>query len=308
MQDLQVMVTLFAIVILGYVLRRFGYMGGDFDKRLSTLIIDITCPMLILSSVMGDRLPESRLILPLLFVGTITYVILTAVALIVPKFISSDRLEQGMIGFCMMFGNVGFIGYPVVASIFGQQAIFYAALLNMPNTFFIFTVGIMLVKGERSMRKFNWKLMFSPMMLAGYVSAAIVILGIHTPHAIGEPVTMVGNITVPGSLLVIGSSLAGIRLKRMLKHGRVYVTSAFRLVIIPIGLYLLFRAFGVDELINEINTTVIAMPVAALGTMFCMRYDRDIKLMTEITFMTTVLSVISIPLIEMLLPLLRCIV
>ncbi len=73
MQDVQVMVTLFAIVVLGYALRRFGLMGGDFDKRLSTLIIDVSCPLLILSSVMGDKLPDSRFILPLLCVGFVTY-------------------------------------------------------------------------------------------------------------------------------------------------------------------------------------------------------------------------------------------
>ncbi len=300
MQDVQVMVTLFAIVVLGYVLRRFGLMGGDFDKRLSTLIIDVCCPLLILSSVMGDKLPDSRLILPLLCVGFVTYTILTVVAFTLPRLISNDRLEQGMIGFCIMFGNVGFIGYPIVASIFGPQAIFYAALLNMPNTFFIFTAGVMLVKGERSIHSFKWKLLASPMMVAAYVAAIIVVLGVHVPSVIGEPVSMVGNITVPGSLLVIGSSLARISMRKMLAHGKVYVATALRLVAVPVGLYLFFKACGTNELVNDINTTVVAMPVAAFGTMFCMKYERDSRLMTEITFMSTVLSVLSIPLIRIL--------
>lgn len=304
MQDAQVMVTLFAIVVLGYALRRFGLMGGDFDKRLSTLIIDVSCPLLILSSVMGDKLPDSRFILPLLCVGFVTYSLLTIVAFTVPKLISNDSLEQGMIGFCVLFGNVGFIGYPIVASIFGPQAIFYAALLNMPNTFFIFTVGVMLVKGERSIRDFKLKMLASPMMVAAYVAAVIVALGIHVPHVIGQPVSMVGNITVPGSLLVIGSSLARISMRKMLAHGKVYIATALRLVAVPVGLYVFFKACGVDELVNDINTTVVAMPVAAFGTMFCMKYERDSRLMTEMTFMSTVFSVLTIPLIRVLIKLL----
>lgn len=275
MQDIQVMVTLFAIVVLGYVLRRFGLMGGDFDKRLSTLIIDVCCPLLILSSVMGDKLPDSKYILPLLGVGFATYIILTLAAFTVPKLISKDTLEQGMIGFCIMFGNVGFIGYPIVASIFGPQAIFYAALLNMPNTFFIFTAGIMLIKGEHSRGSLKWQMLVSPMMLAAYIASIIVIFGIHMPQAISQPVTMVGNITVPGSLLVIGSSLAGISMRKMLTHGKVYTTTVLRLFVVPLCLYLLFKVCGINELVNDINTTVIAMPVAAFGTMFCMKYERD---------------------------------
>ena len=298
MEDLQVMVTLFIIVILGYILRKRGYLGGEFDKKLSTLIIDICCPMLILSSVMGDKLPDAHLILPLLGVGFATYIVLCIIAFTVPRLISKDPEAQGMIGFAMMFGNVGFIGYPIVASIFGNQAIFYAALLNMPNTFFIFTAGVMLVKGERSWGSFNWKMLLSPMMLAAYISAIIVVLGIHVPKVIGNPITLVGSITVPGSLLVIGSSLAEIKFGNMLRDGKVYVTTIFRLLIAPLILYSLFRLCGVNELVNEINTVVIAMPVAAFGVMFCMRYNRDERLMTEITFMTTVLSVITIPLLH----------
>ncbi len=298
MEDLQVMVTLFIIVILGYLLRKLNYFGGNFDKKLSALIIDVTCPLLILSSVMGDELPDRKLILPLLGVGFATYILLCVLAFTVPRLITKDTMAQGMIGFAMMFGNVGFIGYPIVASIFGHQAIFYAALLNMPNTFFIFTAGVMLVKGERSRSSFNWKMFLSPMMLSAYIATIIVAFGIHVPHLIGNPVTMIGNITVPGSLLVIGSSLSEIKFGNMLRDYRVYVTSLFRLVLIPLGLYGVFRLCHVNELVNEINTVVIAMPVAAFGVMFCMRYNRDEKLMTELTFVTTVLSVITIPLLH----------
>lgn len=61
---------------------------------------------------------------------------------------------------------MGFIGYPIVSSIFGPQAIFYAALLNMPNTFFIFTAGVMLIKGEYSVKQFNPKVLLSPALIA----------------------------------------------------------------------------------------------------------------------------------------------
>ena len=300
MENLEVMVVLFIIVILGYVACKLGYMGDKFDKKLSSIVVDITCPLLVLSSVMGDEMPDKELILPLLGIGFLTYIILLVFGFWVPRIITKNHDDQGMIGFALMFANVGFIGYPIVSSIFGQKAVFYAALLNMPNTFFIFTAGVMLIKGEYSLRQFNPKVLFSPAMIGAFLAAIIVALGIHTPDIIARPVTMVGNITVPAALLIIGSSMARLPLREIIGSPKVYVSSLLRLTIVPLSVYYLFKACGVSAQINDINTVVIAMPVASFGTMFCLKYGRNPSLITEMTFITTIGSIITIPLITML--------
>jgi len=299
-ENIQVMVTLFIIVMLGYVLCKLGYMGDKFDQKLSAIVIDISCPALILSSVMGDRMPDRTLILPLLGVGFLTYFVLLIFGFWVPRLITRNHDEQGMVGFALMFANVGFIGYPIVSSIFGPEAVFYAALLNMPNTFFIFTAGVMLVRGEYSIKRLNPKVLFSPAMLAAFLAALIVAVGVRMPEVVARPVTMVGAITVPAALMVIGSSMARLPLRQIIGSAKVYVASAVRLLVVPVAVYALFRVCGVSAVINDINTVVIAMPVASFGTMFCMKYGRDPSLMTEITFVTTVASIATIPLITML--------
>lgn len=300
MQNLEVMVMLFTMVILGYTACKLGYMGDKFDKKLSSIVVDITCPLLVLSSVMGDEMPDRSLILPLVGVGFLTYIILLVFGFWVPRFISRNHDDQGMIGFSLMFANVGFIGYPIVASIFGPKAVFYAALLNVPNTFFIFTAGVMLVKGEYSIRQFNPKVLLSPALIGAFIAALLVAFGVHTPEMIARPITMVGNITVPAALMIIGSSMARLPLREIIGSGKVYATSFLRLVIVPLSVNFLFRLCGVNTLINNINTVVIAMPVASFGTMFCMKYGRNPSLMTEATFITTLFSIITIPLITLL--------
>ena len=300
MQNLEVMVVLFIIVILGYVACKLGYMGDKFDKKLSSIVVDITCPLLVLSSVMGDELPDRSLILPLLGVGFLTYIILLVFGFWVPRLITKNHDDQGMIGFALMFANVGFIGYPIVSSIFGPHAVFYAALLNMPNTFFIFTAGVMLIKGEYSLKQFNPKVLISPAMLGAFLAAIIVALGIHTPHIIARPVTMVGNITVPAALMIIGSSMAKLPIREIIGSTKVYITSLLRLAVVPLAVYFLFKACGVSDLVNNINTVVIAMPVASFGTMFCLKFGRNPSLITETTFITTLGSIITIPLITQL--------
>ncbi len=299
-ENIQVMVILFIIVLLGYILCKLGYMGDKFDQKLSAIVIDVTAPALILSSVMGDRTPDRTLILPLLGVGFITYFVLLIFGFWVPRLISRDHDERGMIGFALMFANVGFIGYPIVSSIFGPEAVFYAALLNMPNTFFIFTAGVMLVKGEYSIKGLNPKVLFSPSMVAAFLAALIVALGVRTPEMVARPITMVGDITVPAALMVIGSSMARLPLRQIVGNPKVYAVSALRLLVVPLTVYGLFRVCGVSDVINDINTVVIAMPVASFGTMFCMKYGRNPSLMTEATFITTVASIATIPLITLL--------
>ena len=90
----QVMMTLFAIVIVGYVAGKLGYLGGEFDRQLSRLVINITCPALILSSAMTGELPDRQFILPLLAISAITYVVLTIVAFLLPRYLTRKKDDE----------------------------------------------------------------------------------------------------------------------------------------------------------------------------------------------------------------------
>ena len=187
------MLTLFALVVVGYVAGKLGYLGGDFDRQLSRLVINITCPALILSSAMTGELPDRRFILPLLLISLITYIILTGAAFLFPRYLTKKKDDEGAIGFALMFGNVGFMGYPVVASIFGHEAVFYAAVLNVVNTFAVFTVGTILITGRSDVeqKRFEKKVLYSTPMLAAYLTMAIVALEINNiPEAVSQPLTM----------------------------------------------------------------------------------------------------------------------
>ena len=298
----EVMLTLFAILIVGLVAGKLNYMGGEFDKKLSSLVINFTCPALILSSAMTGELPDRRLILPLLGISALTYVILTGVAMILPRYLTRKKDDEGIIGFALMFGNVGFMGYPVVASIFGHQAVFYAAVLNVVNTFAVFTIGTILIEGNLGDGKhFQKKVLYSTPMLSAYLAMLIVAFGIDgIPGVISQPLTMIGNITVPAALLIIGSSMSQLSARTMLGNLTVYITSVFRLLLIPLGFYYLCRAFGFDLYVVNINTVVIAMPVATYGTILCLKYNRDTTLIAAVTLITTLLSMITIPVITLL--------
>ena len=294
------MFTLFALVVVGYVAGKLGYLGGDFDRQLSRLVINITCPALILSSAMTGELPDRQYILPLLLISTLTYIVLATVAFFLPRYLTKRREDEGAIGFALMFGNVGFMGYPVVASIFGHEAVFYAAVLNVVNTFAVFTVGTVLITGKNEVEgsRFEKKVLYSTPMLAAYLTMLIVALRIDDiPQYISQPLTMLGNITVPAALLIIGSSMSQLSLRSLMGNTTVYMTTALRLAILPLAVHGLMTALGFSPFVVNINTVVIAMPVATYGTILCLKYEKDTTMITEVTFITTLLSMLTIPLL-----------
>lgn len=302
--DFQVIATtmcsLFIIVIAGFFSHKRGIINEEFERKLSGFVIKVTCPALLISSTMGDKMPDREHIPILLLVSLLTYVILIPLAYVQPIIMRVKRDLRGMYSFMLTYSNVGFIGYPVVASIFGSDAVFYACILNVFNTITVFIWGVMFISGENLKEGFRFKLFVSPAMIATYISVVIVLLNLHTPKAIAMPLTILGNMTVPSSLIVIGAALAEIPTRKMIGTPHIFIMCFLKLLVLPLLVYYAMLTIGVDARISSINMILIAMPVASFGTMFCMQMGKDETTMSQGTFWTTLLSVASIPLLAML--------
>ena len=302
--DFQVIATtmcsLFIIVIAGYFSHRRGIINEEFERKLSGFVIKVTCPALLISSTMGDKMPDREHIPMLLLVSLLTYVILIPLAYVQPVLMRVKRDLRGMYSFMLTYSNVGFIGYPVVASIFGTDAVFYACILNVFNTITVFIWGVMFISGENLKDGFRFRLFVSPAMIATYISVIIVVLNLHTPKAIAMPLSILGNMTVPSSLIVIGAALAEIPTRKMVGTPHIFIMCFLKLLVLPLLVYYAMILIGVDTRISSINMILIAMPVASFGTMFCMQMGKDETTMSQGSFWTTLLSVVSIPLLAML--------
>lgn len=295
------MIILFVLVVVGYYLSKKKMMDADFDRKLSGLVINVTCPCLILSSVMGDTLPDKTFIVPLLLVGFATYVVLIGAAFLLPRYLPVKAADRGIYSFMLAFGNVGFIGYPIVASIFGPNAVFYASILNFPSTLLIFVFGTLFISGDQGNMRFNWHTLYCPAMIASYLSILVVLTGWVPPRVVSTPFVLLGNVTVPAALLIIGSSIARVPVRRMFGNVSIYLMSALRLMLIPLFILYISRLCSVDNTIDNINVVLAAMPVASYGTLFCIQYAKGEVIMAEGTFITTLLSVLTIPLLTLFL-------
>jgi hypothetical protein len=186
-------------------------------------------------------------------------------------------------------------------ALFGNEGMFYASMFNILFNILVFTVGRMFISGKGEKGALSIKTFLSPCTVASLIALILAILKVKFPAAIGEGFETLGNLTTPAALLIIGSSLADIPLKSVLGSPKMYVIALFRLLVFPIALLYCLKLCISSELVIGISVIITAMPVATNGTMLCYQYNGDEKTMAQITFITTALSVITIPVLSMLL-------
>ena len=289
----EMVVILFAVGI-GYLAHRLGYLGGEINQKLSKLILNITTPALILSSMANEEnLPSVGEVLSILFVAVVFYAMEFVFALIVPKLVGGTPKEIGVWRFLLCFPNVGFIGYPLVEAIFGHTGLFYAVILVMPFNLLNYSLGPLMLSGKI---RFHWKQLLSPCILMALLTLILTLAGIHVQPMIGAMAEIVGDVNIPLSLLVLGSMLAGMSARKVLTSVRMWILSAVRLLAMPAALGVVLHLMGTDPLVLGVAVAQMAMPVAVNGTMLCLEFDGDVDAMAQVTFMTTVLSIVTIPL------------
>lgn len=292
------MLMIFGIVLVGLFAAKRNLWSAELDRKLSVFIMSISMPALILASVMGKDLAfENSELLALIVVAIVSYGVLIGMAYLIPRLWKVNSSRQGILKFMLAFGNVSFIGYPVCDSVFGPKAVFCASVLNIPFNLLVFTAGVSFIKGSSARSAFSPRLVLSPCVAASLVAVIIAVGRISMPHVVGEWFHMLGDLTIPCSLLIIGSSLSYISWRDMLGNRFVYAMTGLRLVALPLMIGLVLRLLGVNAFVSDVAVVLSAMPVATNGIMLCLQYGKDERVMTQGLFFTTLLSVLTIPLV-----------
>ena len=307
------MLMLFFIMLCGFVARKREMTSDSFDGNLSKLVMTITLPATILNSVLSDEhLPSDEVILLMFGYALIYFVIIGVLSYVVTRIVYRrlPRPTRGAHAFMMLFGNVGFLGFAVLASVFNKDAILYAAVFNIVFNIVLFSLGVFFVAGsdsetkeKRSLKmqlKAIWAMLTKPVMLASYVAMGLALLHITDDGPIGQTCDILGGMTVPAAMLIIGSSLAKMPVREMLFDAWSYLTTLIRLVLVPVVVYLVFGLFVTDPYLLGILVLLSAMPAASNGTMLCLAYGGDSLTMSRGTFLTTVLSLVTLPCVALI--------
>ena len=295
------MLVLFAILIAGFVCGKTGVMDQESNRAVSRLVAKLTNPMLVLSSVMtGERLMTNAQVLELTLIAAGCYVFLIGTSFLIPKLLRVPADKSGLYRFMYIFSNLGFIGYPVVKALFGEGAMFHVTIFVLFFNVICWSYGAQTISG-RSRFHFHWGILKTPCVIAALAAYVIYLTGLRVPAPVGDACSMIGGLTSPLAMLIIGNSLAQYPLKPVFTNWRVYVLAALKMLLSPVIAFFVLRSFVADELLLGVTVMTFCMPVATNTTILSYEYQADSQTASAGVFLTTLLSVVSVPAMMMLL-------
>lgn len=307
MVALQQMLVLFIIMMIGFIAYKKNIITDETSKKLSAIVVNISNPALILSSVTGNATVTGAELVETMFVAIGIYVFLIAVAALVPVIIKAPAKDRGTYRVMTIFGNVGFMGFPIISSLYGGGALLYASLFLLPYNILIYTYGVWEMcksSGESSgavkkSGRESIKQIFNIGVIFCIIAVVVYVLGIKFPAWVNTTVSMLSSTTAPLSMMVIGASFATMNFKKVFLNVRTWVFSALRLLVIPVlGTFLVSLVTDNPSIIG-VTMVMLGVPVGSMTAMLAQEYGGDYALSSETVAMTTLLSVVTFPIVSM---------
>lgn len=296
---------LFMLMLIGYILGKRQIMNGEVVKNFTGFIVRVALPLMIINGMIiplsAEKVKQSIVAFSIslgVYVGT--YLL----AILLPKFITKEQRAQNVYSFAIMFSNVGFMGYPVLSAIFGDEAIFIGSIYNISFNVLLYTIGIKFAKGgKEASEKFDLKLLINPGTVACVIGFLLFITAFPVPDFIKGSLEAVGGLCTPLSMLVIGAMLSELPLGGVFKQGSLYIVSIIRLLVLPciVLIVLKFIVKVEDPLLVGIPVIIAGMPVASNAAMMMKQYEGDAALASKIILVTTLFSGITIPILAQVL-------
>ena len=292
------MAMLVLIMLLGYLCARIGITGPEFNQRVTPLMVKVLLPATILNSVLSVPDFSGRELLDYILVMTVMVALQMLPAWFLPRLMRTRSEDVGATRLVTAFGNVGFVGLPVVAAIFGDEMVFFASLCNIPFNLALYSCSAAQLSPDGG--RVRWQDVLNAPVIATLLSVVLLLSRVHVPGVLADTISSVSGVTIPLSMLVIGTSLGGISVRSVLTDWRVYVVSAVRLLVCPLLTWLVLRPFAAGALLG-ISVLMAACPSAMLVTALCLQYDRSDAFASKCIFINTILSAATIPLVIWLL-------
>lgn len=288
-------ISLFIVALIGFYGGKKNIIDETFSNGLSRLLLDISTPLLIISSFSFTYNADiANNIVKAFIYGLIIFIVTPL--LVKPLLVKIEKKKRNILQFAMVFSNCGFMGFPVAQSVFGNEGVIYAAIFNMVFNIFVWTYGIMLFNDTNSIKEMK-KVLYNPGIVSAVIGLLVMIFSIKIPSVLLDPMKMVGGLTTPISMLIVGSLLSRTDLKKLFKDKSMYYGSFIKLIFIPIALYLASNLFKENSIVIKTFILLQAMPAGTTTSLFAESFNKNKEYSAFIVSFSTLLSVITIPLI-----------
>jgi predicted permease len=289
--------SLFIIILVGVYGSKKNIITPQINKGLTDILIKIALPFMIVSSFIftyDDTIKTN--VLKTFYLSLAAYAIMASISWLALLPVKNDK--KTILHFANVFVNTGYVGFPVLYSIYGAEGVIYGSIFNMFFVVFLWTYGLALFKGslnKQEIKKEILSVMLNPSILAVIIGIFIMISGIKLPAAIFSSIKSIGNITGPLSMFIIGNILSNVKIKNHFRDWTIYYGIALKLVAIPLIIYMF--SMLLNDHSKAVNSVIVmtAMPASAMTSILAESFDKEKEFAAIIVSATTLLSLITVP-------------
>ncbi len=291
--------SLFIIILVGVYASKKNIITQEINKGLTDILIKIALPFMIVSSFMFtyDESIKAN-VFATFYLSLGAYAVMTAVSIVLLLPVRNDK--KTVLHFANVFVNTGYIGFPVLNSVYGYEGVIYGSIFNLFFVVFLWTYGILLYKGKLDkgyLKKEIINLLFNPSIIAVIIGIIIMLCNIEIKGAILSSIKSIGNITGPLSMFIIGVILSKVKIKQHIKDWTVYYGIIIKLIIIPVAIYL-FSLFLKEASIAVYSVIIMtSMPASAMTSILAESYNKEKEFAAVIVSATTLISLITVPIL-----------
>ena len=360
---LQQMIVMFLMMAVGYLCYRKQILTEEVSKKVSAIVVNVANPCMILSSALTDQQMQGKELVQTLAIVVMMYVFLLVMAQLLPRILCIQKESRGAYAAMTVFANIGFMGFPVLAAMYGNGALLYGAVFQIPFNILIYTYGVAVLtrkpgasakteqdvkaepdvkaevdvkaeldvkaepngktgerqdaqgitaavngksenieNGSEQQGKLQGtveivKKIFNIGVIACITAMLLYFLQTPVPSFLQAFITNLGNLTAPLSMMIIGASLAQMPLKELFLDKKLLLFSLVKLLLLPAVWMIMVNRVAEQEILRGVCLVMMATPAGSMTAMLAQQYGGDYETASRGVALTTVLSVITMPLL-----------
>lgn len=284
---------LFTIMCIGFIAKKSKLVNENTEKSLSRVLLNISLPALMLSSINVDYSPETLPnLMQILYITIVLYISVIIFANITAKLFRFKYPLAGTYINLLTFANVGFMGFPIANAIFGSIGILYATVANLIFNVLLWTYGILTINKESSI---DLKKLLNIGTITSALTIILFISRFRMPSILMNALDLTGDMTTPISMILIGSFIADINSIKSFFDWKIGVIAFFRLLLIPFTLAFILGRLGVNNTVTSLCTILAATPSGTTNAIFAKQFNAEPIFTSVAVFVTTLLFLATLP-------------
>lgn len=297
--------VLFMLIIVGYVIGKLNIITVSGQTELTNLVLKVTLPVTIILAFQLEYTKERFITaLNIMLIVGLSFLGMILLAKVISKMYRISDNRQDIVEVALILPNATFMGFPIVLAVLGKEALFYAVL----GAGFVFqvvswTYGVYVIQrssGKGLNKDFVKNILLSPNIVAIIIGSILFISSTVIPEPVNTTMVLLSQATSPLAMLVIGILLSRTNIKESFLSGRLYTIALIRLLVFPLIIFSILKLLGFSGMEITIPVVILSMPTAAYVAMFSASANNDANFASQIVFISSLLSVLTIPFMVML--------